>query len=74
MSKTWYPLIDARKCIACLSCVRYCPHGVYEEYDGKPLVMHPKNCIEHCRGCQLHACPAGAIGYFGDPPKLWPDV
>ncbi len=68
MSKTWYPIIDDQKCIGCLSCVAFCPHGVYEAYDGKPLIIHPENCIERCHGCQLHACPSGAITYFGDTP------
>lgn len=66
MSKTWYPIIDEQLCIGCLSCVAFCPHGVYEECDGKPHITHPENCIEHCHGCELHACPSGAISYFGD--------
>lgn len=74
MSKTWYPIIDEKKCIGCLSCVTFCPHGVYEAYDGKPLIVHPENCIELCHGCQLHACSSGAISYFGDTHAFSDDL
>ncbi len=64
VAKTWYPVIDYDKCVGCLSCVEFCPHEVYEEKDGKPVVINPDNCVEFCRGCQK-ICDAGAIDYAG---------
>ncbi len=66
MAKNWYPIIDYDKCIGCLACVKSCPHGVYEEENGKPLVVNPDACVEFCRGCQKGACENSAITYFGD--------
>jgi NAD-dependent dihydropyrimidine dehydrogenase PreA subunit len=65
MAKTWYPIIDDEKCTGCLTCVNFCPHGVYRENGGKPEVVNPLECVEFCRGCQK-LCPAEAITYFGD--------
>ncbi|MGQ9518528.1 MAG: ATP-binding protein [Candidatus Fervidibacter sp.] len=64
MAKTWYPVIDAEKCINCLTCVDFCPHGVFEENEGTPVVVNPDNCVEFCRGCSK-ICPAEAIHYEG---------
>jgi len=66
MSKTWYPIIDFEKCIGCLACVEFCPHGVFEVRDGKPFISKPEQCIEFCRGCQKGACSSGAISFAGD--------
>jgi len=66
MSKTWYPIIDYEKCTSCLSCVKFCPHDVFAEKDGQPVVVHPENCVEFCRGCQKGACEYEAISYFGE--------
>ncbi len=66
MAKTWYPIIDRDRCIACGTCIAFCKHGVYEEDgNGQPLVVAPENCVEFCRGC-AKICPAEAISYFGD--------
>jgi NAD-dependent dihydropyrimidine dehydrogenase PreA subunit len=66
MAKSWHPIIDYSKCIGCLTCYNFCPHKVYEVGpDGKPIVAHPENCVELCRGCQK-ICPAEAIAYFGE--------
>jgi NAD-dependent dihydropyrimidine dehydrogenase PreA subunit len=69
LAKDWYPIIDYEKCANCLTCTQFCLHGVYEVHDGKPVVAHPENCVEFCRGCQKGACGFGAIRYFGDTSK-----
>jgi NAD-dependent dihydropyrimidine dehydrogenase PreA subunit len=58
MAKNWYPIIDYDKCTGCLTCVNFCPHGVYDASEGKPKVVNPENCVEFCRGCQ-RICPTG---------------
>ena len=69
MAKNWYPIIDYNRCSGCLSCVNFCPHEVFEVKDGKPVVAHPENCVEFCRGCQKGACDYEAISYPGDENK-----
>jgi len=66
MAANWYPVIDYDKCVGCMVCVEFCPHGVLEEKDGKPNVVNPDECVEFCRACQK-LCDAGAIAY---PPDL----
>jgi len=61
----WFPTIDTEKCIACLTCVRFCKQGVYAEVDGKPKVVNPQNCVVGCRGCES-ACPMRAISHPSD--------
>jgi len=73
MSKTWYHVIDYEKCIGCLACVNFCPHGVYEEKHGKPYVVHPEECVDFCKGCLKGACPVGAISFVGDKVKIMLD-
>lgn len=66
MAEKWYPVIDYVLCRECGSCIRRCPHGVYDE--GRmplPRVIKPAACIDHCHGCG-DICPAGAITYVGD--------
>ncbi|MGC8837823.1 MAG: 4Fe-4S dicluster domain-containing protein [Anaerolineae bacterium] len=66
MAKTWYPIIHEDLCIACGTCVEFCPHEVFVQLDGStPQVVNPDNCVEFCRGCSK-VCPEGAITYFGD--------
>ena len=31
MAKNWYPVIDILTCAECGTCVRFCPHGVYDK-------------------------------------------
>ena len=64
MTKTWYPIIDYNKCVGCLQCVNFCPHGVYTVVNERPLVAHPENCVQFCRGCQRGACDHDAIEYY----------
>ena len=65
MSANWYPVIDDEKCVGCLQCVEFCPHDVYEERNGKPVVSRPEECVEFWRGCQKGACDNDAISYAG---------
>ena len=61
MAKNWYPVIDILTCMECGTCIRFCPHGVYDKRKAPvPVVVNPDGCIGHCRGCQTK-CPAGAI-------------
>ncbi len=66
MAKNWYPIINYEKCVGCLSCVKFCPHDVYEVRGGKPSVKNPEHCIEFCRGCQRGAYDNNAISYLGE--------
>lgn len=61
----WHPTIDPEKCVACLSCVRFCKQGVYVEEGDKPKVVNPQNCVVGCRGCES-VCPMGAISHPSD--------
>jgi len=66
MQNKWYPIIDYEKCVGCLSCVEFCPHNVFTVEKGLPIVSHPENCVEFCRGCQKGACDHDAISFPGD--------
>lgn len=68
MAQTWFPVIDYEKCVGCLACYNFCPHGVFSLNGDKPEVVNPLNCVEFCRGCQK-ICPEGAISYYGDRGK-----
>ena len=60
MTKDWYPTIDYDKCVGCMTCLNFCPHGVFEEKDGKPAVKNKENCVDMCKGCEK-ICPEKAI-------------
>ncbi|MDD5416405.1 MAG: 4Fe-4S dicluster domain-containing protein [Candidatus Aenigmarchaeota archaeon] len=64
MTKNWYPVIDYKKCIGCMACVDFCPHGVYIKKNNKPFVKNPKACIDQCTGCEP-VCPVKAITHHG---------
>jgi NAD-dependent dihydropyrimidine dehydrogenase PreA subunit len=65
MAKNWYPIIDYERCTACLLCVNFCPHEVFDvSEDGEPVVANPENCVEFCQGCLKGACDEDAISYF----------
>ncbi len=66
MAKNWYPIINYNKCIGCMQCFNFCPHGVFEKgADGKPKVVHPESCVEFCKACGK-ICDQKAITFFGD--------
>jgi len=60
MTKKWYPIIDYSRCVGCLTCVNFCPHGVYIEKNGKPFVKNKEACVDMCKGCEK-ICPEKAI-------------
>jgi len=66
MTNNWFPVIDLEKCTGCLTCVDFCPHGVFDVDGAKPIVVRPEECVEFCRGCQK-VCDQGAIRFPGDP-------
>lgn len=71
MTKTWYPIINDERCIECGACTDKCTHGVYENDNGHPKVIHPEGCVQGCHGCG-ELCPAEAISYFGETEKAAP--
>ena len=48
----WFPTINYDSCTACMSCVDFCPHGVYKVENGKTIVKHPYQCIVGCTNCK----------------------
>ncbi len=55
-----YPLVDARACIGCATCVAACPEGdVLGIVSGRAVVVNGARCIGHGQCAQ--ACPVGAI-------------
>ncbi len=53
------PVIDRDLCIACGSCVEYCPGGAVRIVDGKAAVVDAAAC-SYCTDCEA-ICPVGAI-------------
>ena len=53
------PVIDRDLCIACGSCVDYCPGGAVKIVDGKATVVDARACT-YCTECEA-ICPTGAI-------------
>lgn len=43
MAKNWYPVIDILTCAECGTCVRFCPHGVYDK-EKAPVPVVVKSC------------------------------
>ncbi|MCB1197861.1 MAG: NAD(P)-binding domain-containing protein [Deltaproteobacteria bacterium] len=57
---TLHPVIDPKKCIGSLSCVKACPEGdIIGIVEGKAKLIVGSNCIGHSR-CEME-CPVGAI-------------
>ncbi len=66
MAKLWYPVVDILTCMECGTCVRNCPHGVYDVAKlPSAVVVNPDGCVDHCHKCGNN-CPVGAIIYVGD--------
>ena len=53
------PVIDREACVACGSCVDYCPGGAVRIVDGKAQVVDATACT-YCTECEA-ICPTGAI-------------
>jgi NAD-dependent dihydropyrimidine dehydrogenase PreA subunit len=51
--------LNQQTCTGCGSCVKVCPHRVYELYDKKARPAFEERCIE-CGACQLN-CAENAI-------------
>ena len=56
----WFPVIDETRCVNCGKCADFCMFGVYENVDGRFLVVHPAACKTDCPAC-ARICPANAI-------------
>ena len=57
--RTYYPVVDHEKCIACGTCDKVCPEGIcYKTKDGKYDAD-----LDYCKGCGLCAeeCPVKCI-------------
>ncbi|MFH1175589.1 MAG: 4Fe-4S binding protein [bacterium] len=58
--RTFRPVFDHKKCIACGNCARVCPEGACFLVSGKKYY----ECdLDYCKGCGIcvKECPAGAI-------------
>ncbi len=51
--------LDEMLCVGCGMCTVVCPHGVFEQNEGKARVVDLDGCME-CGGCATN-CPVGAI-------------
>jgi NAD-dependent dihydropyrimidine dehydrogenase PreA subunit len=60
----WYPTIDYDVCRSDLTCLNFCPQGVFEweEETGRPVVAHPYRCVPGCNLC-AETCTAHAISF-----------
>ncbi|MBS3788332.1 4Fe-4S binding protein [Candidatus Bipolaricaulota bacterium] len=58
--KTFKPVLDEDKCINCLQCWVYCPHGVIERTSDDQAISID---LQECKGCGICAdvCPTDAI-------------
>jgi NAD-dependent dihydropyrimidine dehydrogenase PreA subunit len=63
----WFPTIDYKKCIGCLTCVKIdkdAGHDVYavEGDPPRPVVKNPYSCVVGCQTCG-QMCPTEAITF-----------
>lgn len=67
---SWFPEIDAEKCIGCGECLDVCANDVFvlDEPKQKMLVESPNNCVVLCDKCTKF-CPQDAIS-FPDRKKM----
>lgn len=66
----YYPSvkIDGKKCDRGGSCVRACPHGVFEKVEGQVNIVDPEAC-DLCGAC-VEACENHAITISSDDTKF----
>ncbi len=53
------PVIDAKKCTNCGTCIEICPVEVFKKGEEIAEVAKPKECIG-CKACEVQ-CPEDAI-------------
>ena len=63
--RTYRPIIDHDKCIACGTCARVCPEGCVFPSGSKALqgkIFYEKD-LDYCKGCGIcsQICPTKAI-------------
>lgn len=63
--RTFKPVVDHEKCIACGKCEQVCPEGVCFSSGKKNSkgIVYYENDLDYCKGCGICAkeCPVGAI-------------
>jgi pyruvate ferredoxin oxidoreductase delta subunit len=62
--RTYVPIIDHSKCVACGTCARVCPEGCVFPVDNKATgkIFYEKD-LDYCKGCGICAeeCPVKCI-------------
>ena len=59
-------MLDQEACIACGTCLLYCPVNSIRKSDGKFTI-----CYDYCKGCGIcaHECPKNAITMIPEEGK-----
>jgi MinD superfamily P-loop ATPase len=57
--RSFFPIIDYKKCTACGACAKVCDTGAIVMAKGKPPMIMPRLC-SGCKAC-IYACPFDAI-------------
>ncbi len=57
--RTFFPIIDYKKCTACGACAKVCDTGAIVMAKGRPPMVMPRLC-SGCKAC-IYACPYDAI-------------
>lgn len=55
-----HPVVDERKCVFCLTCIRSCPHGAMVQDDKRRVATCIGEACQHCGLC-VGECPQLAI-------------
>ena len=64
--RTKRPVLDQETCIACGTCLLYCPVNSIRKTDGTFAI-----CYDYCKGCGIcaHECPKDAITMIPEEGK-----